>query len=102
LDFAREKIEKRISNWSHRWLTLGGRYTLVKSVLESIPVYFISLAKIQKGTLNNIRRRMFSFPCTGKKLKEGIHLIDWKKIAKPKKDGGWCIKNIYTFGKALA
>jgi hypothetical protein len=35
-----------------------------------------------------------------KKLKEGIHLLSWKKIAKPKKDGGWGIKNIYTFGKA--
>jgi hypothetical protein len=38
----------------------------------------------------------------GKKLKEGMHLISWKKIAKPKKDGGWGIKNIFTFGKALA
>jgi hypothetical protein len=29
-------------------------------------------------------------------------LISWDKIAKPKKMGGWGIKNIYTFGKALA
>jgi len=36
-----KKIEKRISNWSHRWLTLGGRFTLVKVVLKSIPVYWL-------------------------------------------------------------
>jgi hypothetical protein len=96
-----KKTEKRISNWSHRWLTLGGRFTLVKVILESILVYWLSLAKIPKGTLNNIKRRMFSFLWTGKKLKEGIHLINWQKIAKPKKGGGKGIKNIYTFGKAL-
>jgi hypothetical protein len=62
-----KKIEKIISNWSHRWLTLGGRVTLVKYVLESILVYWISLAKIPKILLNKIRRRMFSFLWTGKK-----------------------------------
>jgi hypothetical protein len=97
-----KKVEKRIANWSHRWLSLGGRYTLIKDVLERIPVYWLSVVKIPKGTLNNIRRRVFSFLWTGKKQKEGIHLLSWQKITKPKKDGGWGIKNIYTFGKALA
>jgi hypothetical protein len=55
------KFEKRIANWSLRWLSLGGRVTLVKVVLESIPVYWLSLAKIPKSILNIIRRRMFSF-----------------------------------------
>jgi hypothetical protein len=45
---------------------------------------------------------MFSFVWSGKKDKEGIHLIRWDKLAKPKKLGGWGIKNIFTFGKALA
>jgi hypothetical protein len=97
-----KKFEKRIANWSHRWLSLGGRVTLVKVVLESIHVYWLSLAKIPKSILNTIRRRMFSFLWTGKKTKEGIHLTSWNKIAKPKKLGGWGIKNIFTFGKALA
>jgi hypothetical protein len=65
-------------------------------------LYWLSLAKIPKSILNNIRRRMFSFLWTGKKIKEEIHLISWKKIAKPKKVGGWGIKNIFSFGKALA
>jgi hypothetical protein len=34
-----KKFEKRIASWSHRWLSLGGRVTLVKEVLESIPVF---------------------------------------------------------------
>jgi hypothetical protein len=75
---------------------------LVKAVLESIYVYWLSLEKIPKSVLNSIRRRMFSFLWSGKKEKEGIHLSNWKKIAKPKKVGGWGIKNIFMFGQALA
>ena len=75
------KFEKKITNWSLRWLSLGGRVTLVKAVLESIPLYWLSLAKIPKSILNIIKRRMFSFMWTGKKLKEGIHLISWENIA---------------------
>ena len=60
------------------------------------------MAKIPKSVLNSIRRRMFRFPWTGKKEKEGMHLINWKKLAKPKKDGGWGIKNIFIFGQELA
>jgi hypothetical protein len=70
-----KKVEKRIANWSHRWFSLGSRYTLIKVVLERIPVYWIYVEKIPKGTLNNIRRRVFSFLWTGNKLKEGIPLL---------------------------
>jgi hypothetical protein len=95
------KVEKRISNWCHRWLSLGGKFILVKSFLESIHVYCISMAKIPKGILDRIQRRMFSFLWTGKKEKESIHLVNWNRIAKPKKNGGWGFKNIFCFGKAL-
>jgi hypothetical protein len=84
-------------SWSHRWLSLGGRVILVKVVLEIIYVYWISLAKIPISGINNIRRRMFSFLRTSKKYKEAMHLIRWKRMEKPKKTGGWGIKNIFSF-----
>jgi hypothetical protein len=96
-----KKFEARIGNWSHMWLSLGGRVILEKYVLERIPVHWLSLSNIPNCTLNNIRRRMFNFMWKGKKIKEGVHLISWKKIAKPKKVGGCGIENIFTFGKAL-
>jgi hypothetical protein len=48
------KVEQRISNLCHRWLTLGGRFILVKSILESIPVFWLSLAKVPKSILDKI------------------------------------------------
>jgi len=46
------KVEKRIGHWCNRWLSLGGRYILLKSVLESQPVYWMSLAAIPFSVLN--------------------------------------------------
>jgi hypothetical protein len=71
-NWLEKKIEKRILSWSHRWLYFLGRFILVKVVLEIIYVYWLSLAKIPISVLNSIRRRLFSFPWTRKKEKEGI------------------------------
>eukprot|EP00268_Persea_americana_P028341 TRINITY_DN27528_c0_g1_i1.p1 TRINITY_DN27528_c0_g1~~TRINITY_DN27528_c0_g1_i1.p1 ORF type:complete len:151 (-),score=24.51 TRINITY_DN27528_c0_g1_i1:219-614(-) len=35
-----ERLEKRLSIWKGRYLSLGGRVALTKSVLSSIPIYF--------------------------------------------------------------
>ena len=41
-----KKVESKIQHWTHRWLSLGGRLVLIKSVLESIHVYWLSLAYV--------------------------------------------------------
>jgi hypothetical protein len=76
-----------------------GRYILVKSVLENIYVYWLSLEKIPKSILNMIRRQMFSFLWLGNKEIERFHLVNWNRIAKPKKIGGWDLKIFYVLEK---
>ena len=34
-----QKVEGHIQHWTHKWLSLGGQFTLVKYVFESIPMY---------------------------------------------------------------
>ena len=72
-----KKVEKRIGHRCNRWLTLGGIYSLVKSMMENIPVYWISLAKIPKFILDKIRRKKFSFLWVGKKENPNFHLVKW-------------------------
>ena len=49
-----------------------------------------------------ISKLCFSFLWTASKQIEGIALVKWKTLAKPKNLGGWGIKNLEWFTKALA
>jgi ribonuclease HI len=96
------KLEKRLNGWSFRWLSRAGRLTLTKSILEAIPVYWMSLAWIPKGVLEKIRRICARFIWSGTGDKYTQPWEKWENIAMPKALGGWGLKNIFLFSKALA
>jgi hypothetical protein len=49
------KVEKKIGHWCNRWLSLGGRFTLIKVVLEGQPVYWMALAAIPTTVIDKLR-----------------------------------------------
>nr|GEY18582.1 RNA-directed DNA polymerase, eukaryota [Tanacetum cinerariifolium] len=62
-DVVMDKVKKRLSKWKMNTLSVGGRLTLVKSVLGSMPLYHLSLFKAPSGVLNRIealRNRFFN------------------------------------------
>jgi hypothetical protein len=80
--------------WCNRWLSLGGRLTLVKAVLEATLVFWHSLAYIPIGIRKKIQKRSFKFLWNGKKEKDAPPLVNWKCISKPKAIGNCGLKNI--------
>ena len=44
-----EKMEKKLSGWKRIYLSKGGRLMLLKSMLSSLPTYFLSLFTIPKS-----------------------------------------------------
>ncbi|GAU14843.1 hypothetical protein TSUD_50550 [Trifolium subterraneum] len=55
-----DKIHKRLTGWKCKNLSFGGRLVLLKSVLSSVPVYFLSFFKAPSGSswwraLNKVR-----------------------------------------------
>ena len=97
-----KKIEGRIAMWTNCFLSRGGRLVLLKAVLQSIPVYWASISYIPNGILAKIRKKCFSFLWTTSTKIEGIPLVKWTKLVLPKSKGGWGIKNLDLFYKALA
>jgi hypothetical protein len=97
-----QKVEKRIGNWTFRWLSLGGRLILTKSVLQSLPVYWLSLVKIPSSILHRIQQLIANFIWRGARKSSGFHLANWQNIARPKDNGGWGIQNLYWFAQSLS
>ena len=42
-DGVEEKVRRRLALWKHQYISKGGRITLIKSTLASIPLYQMSL-----------------------------------------------------------
>jgi hypothetical protein len=51
-----EKIEKRLATWKKIYLSKGGRLTLIKSTLSSIPIYFLYLFSLPTGIARKVER----------------------------------------------
>jgi hypothetical protein len=96
------KLEKRLQVWSNKWLSRAGRLTLVKSVLEAIPIYWMSIAWIPKGILEKLRHICFAFLWQGQKEIHTRPWVTWDKISIPKALGVWGLKNIFRFSTVLA
>jgi hypothetical protein len=97
-----DKFERRIRFWCNKLLSLGGRLILIKAVLESLPVYWMALAHIPATVLRSLRQLIFSFLWSGSKKSSGYHLCKWEDLSKPKSMGGWGLRNLPFFHRALS
>ncbi|XP_071740119.1 uncharacterized protein [Rutidosis leptorrhynchoides] len=66
-----DKFMKRLSDWRARSMSIGGRLTLVKSVLNSLPLYYFSLFRAPQCVLKKLEciRRSFFWGGSGNKVK---------------------------------
>lgn len=55
------KIMKREMQWQNRFLSFGARYILVAHVLQTIPVYLLSVMNTPGGVINQIHKSFARF-----------------------------------------
>lgn len=58
---------------------------LVKSIMESILVFWLTLGNIPKNILVLIKKSATQFLWSGKNNKGGLSLVKWQSLAFPKK-----------------
>src|SRR4051812_9807983 len=96
-------MKKRLLGWKNRFLSLGGRITLLKSILGSLAIFSMSFYKMPKKVAKEITRMQSIFLWGGvvEENKKRIHWVSWKKVCLPIENGGLAIKNILDFNLAL-
>ena len=95
------KIRKKLSVWKGRNLSFAGRVCLIKSVINAIPLFFLSFFKAPVGVCKEItklqRKFLWGWGAEGSK----IAWFSWENVCKAKKEGGLGIRRIDEFNKAL-
>ncbi|KAF5806717.1 putative reverse transcriptase zinc-binding domain-containing protein [Helianthus annuus] len=94
-------FKRRLAKWKAQVLSIGGRLTLVKSVLQSLPLYYFSLYSAPKKIINDLERLMRNFLWGGIDDVKKLHWVAWEKITIPKNKGGLGITRLEDCNDAL-
>ncbi|WMV22162.1 hypothetical protein MTR67_015547 [Solanum verrucosum] len=96
-----EKCEKKLARWKTQYLSMGGRLTLINSVLNALPTYMMSLFPIPARVIKKLDRIRRNFLWQGNNEKKRFHLVKWESVVTGKKNGGLGIKNLIFQSEAL-
>ncbi|XP_057760737.1 uncharacterized protein LOC130981133 [Arachis stenosperma] len=88
-----DKVEEKLSLWKAKVLNKTGKLVLIKSALNSLPVYYLSLYKMPKAVAEKLISMQRRFLCTKEDERNHIALVKWKVVQAPKKLGGFGVGN---------
>ena len=100
-DLMVTKVAKRLDDWKRSFLSRGGRLTVIHSVLESLPIYYLSLFKAPMGVLHSMEKLMRDFLWDGGDMVGGEHLVDWEVICLAKDRVGLGVGNMGKRNRSL-
>ncbi|KAI0511115.1 hypothetical protein KFK09_011738 [Dendrobium nobile] len=95
-------IQKKLANWSANFLSFGGRLVLIKSVLNSIPIYLFHTLMPSFNICSKMERLINRFFWGSKLNSNAIHWAAWSKICGPLEEGGMGCKNIFDSAIAFS
>ncbi|GKE93029.1 hypothetical protein Tco_1574124, partial [Tanacetum coccineum] len=96
-----DKVKMRLSKWKMNTLSIGGRLTLIKSVLSSTPLYHFSIFNAPAGVLNYIESLRSHF-FNGHDIKsKKTSWVNWKNALVAKDRGGLGISSLYAMNRGL-
>jgi ribonuclease HI len=99
--YIKDRIWKRINSWRGRALSKAGKEVMIKSVLQAIPSYVMSIYLLPDSTVKEIERMINSFWWGGGTNNKGIKWLAWDRMTVPKACGGMGFRDFHSFNLAM-
>ncbi|KAJ9681633.1 hypothetical protein PVL29_017839 [Vitis rotundifolia] len=100
-DVVEERFRKRMAMWKRQYISKGGRLTLIRSTLSSMPIYFMSLFYLPRKVRLRLEKIQRDFLWGGGAIVEKPHLVRWNLVCMEKRKGGLGVRNLALMNRAL-
>ncbi|KAI5417416.1 hypothetical protein KIW84_042139 [Lathyrus oleraceus] len=95
------KMKKRLSGWRGKHLSLGGKVTLLNSVINNLPIFLLSFFKAPKCVLEDIIKIQRNFLWGDGGGSRKMCWVSWDKICLKTEEGGLGVKHVEWFNLSL-
>lgn len=89
-----KRFSSKLSSWKARLLSIGGRLSLIKSVLGNLPSYYMSIYSMPVTVRNKLESMRNKFFIGGDQEDKKVTWVNWKKFMASMKLGGLGIRSI--------
>ena len=100
-DSIKDRFRRRLTTGKRQYISKGGRITLIRSTLSSLPVYFLSLFRMPKIVCSRLEKIQRDFLWGGGNLERKPHLVNWKTVCHEKSCWGLGVRSLSKMNIAL-
>ncbi|XP_057842111.2 uncharacterized protein LOC131051557 [Cryptomeria japonica] len=97
-----DKPRQKIQHWTHPWLSTAARLTLLKSVIQTLPIYRCFIQAAPMYFLQEFDALSRQFLWSGNLSTSKWSLLKWETVCRPKAEGGLGLRLTILNGKVLA
>lgn len=83
-----DKFQSKVNHWTFHWLSFASRLTLLKSILQALPLYKFMALSAPKGFLKEYDSLSRKFLWARNLENQKWSLVSWDQVCKPKECGG--------------
>ena len=77
-----------MNRWNKRNISMAGRLTLIKAVLTTLPLFYLSFFKAPKTVINKLSSIQIQFLWGGKLEEKKIAWVSWTQCCASRDVGG--------------
>jgi hypothetical protein len=96
-----EHLRNRLLSWRNKYISLGGRIVLINTVLNAIPIFFLSFMKMPTSVWKKVIKIQRQFLWGGVRGGCKISWVKWEVVCKSKSQGGLGVRDVRLVNLSL-